>query len=525
MSRVADRVGAGSFGGVRTPRSERGRAKAVAEGTIPDYELQRLPLSSVAPCPLNPRRNYGTDDQKAALGNSLAAKQTTACVAVTRSVYLALWPDHAELLQPTDAEYVLINGERRYRSALHVGLDTLDFVVRDDLAATQADFLDNLLLENEDREDFDVIERARGIQQLLDVCGGNAAEVARRRGKDRSWVGNQVALLTLPDEVQDRLANGELAERYGRRLARALKDNPDLAAEELLALADELKDEERVRREEDRALRALAKSGMLSADNIQPAPVAAASADAGMLSADNIQPAPVAEASADAEGGGTAVPPARSAVEDSPAVAPAEPPVVVLSADNTSGRSGGTRTPPAPPQRSSQQRPQGEPAADEARRRVLQLGATASDWADTLLTACTGEELALLLERLAGPAVDRTLVGAGVPVPPSPGKRALGPITVKESLPLLGPEWQLTGWENHQVRFVVLERGDESGGVVGWVEYGLADLEGWVAIVAGEVLADAAHPDRPLVHEDAATAAATVREAYQANQSAAVTSA
>ncbi|TQF07930.1 ParB/RepB/Spo0J family partition protein [Kitasatospora acidiphila] len=279
-SRVADRLGAGSFGAARPPRSERGRAKAVTEGTIPAYDLVRLPLATVAPCPVNPRRNFGTDEDKNTLGTSLAARQTTACVAVTRAAYLKLWPDHDQILDPAGAEYVLLNGERRYRSALHVGLDTLDFVVRDDLAGSPEDFLDNLLLENEDRTDFDIIERAQGIKQLLEACAGNAAEVARRRGKDRSWVGNQVALLTLPGAIQERLVSGQLAERWARRLARALKDDPSLGTDDLLALADQLQEEERARRDEDRKLRALAKAGVLSADNTPAAPAAQAQSPA-----------------------------------------------------------------------------------------------------------------------------------------------------------------------------------------------------------------------------------------------------
>ncbi|WP_033819303.1 ParB/RepB/Spo0J family partition protein, partial [Kitasatospora sp. MBT63] len=263
MTKAADRVGAGAFGSLgRQPRSERGRAKAQAEGAIPEYELLRLDLSKVDPCPMNPRRNYGTEEQSEALGQSLAKKQTTACVVVTREAYLRLWPAH-ERITSGDSEYVLLNGERRYRAARQVGLEALDCVVRDDLATSRADFMDYLMIENEDREDFDLIERARGLEQLLAACDGNAAEVARRRGRDRSWVGNQIALLTLPFAIQQRLATGEMAERYGRRLARAFKDDRSLTADDLLALEERLKSEERAKRD---AVREAAR--MLSADNI-----------------------------------------------------------------------------------------------------------------------------------------------------------------------------------------------------------------------------------------------------------------
>ncbi|MFF4344290.1 ParB/RepB/Spo0J family partition protein, partial [Kitasatospora sp. NPDC001540] len=318
MTRAADRLGGGSsFGAVR-PRSERGRAKAVAEGAIPDYELQRLPLDKVRPSLVNPRRNFGTDEEQEALGNSLARKQTTACVAVTRAAYLALWPEHEAHIGI--AEWIILNGERRYRSAQRVNLEHLDFVVRDDLAATRADFIDYLMLENDERQDFNIIERARGLEDLLQACDGNAAEVARRRGRDRSWVGNQVALLTLPADIQDMLIAGTLAERYARRLARALKDDPSLSSEALLELAEQLKAEERDRRSQTRDLLEAAKNAVLSADNTIQAP----------------QPPPPSPSALDglAATALSATPAAASPVQQSQPATGSPTPSDVLSADN-----------------------------------------------------------------------------------------------------------------------------------------------------------------------------------------------
>ncbi|MFJ4781300.1 ParB/RepB/Spo0J family partition protein [Streptomyces sp. NPDC088762] len=227
-------------------RSERGRAKAIAQGDVPAYELIRVPLEQVSPTPLNPRRNFGTDEEMTRFGEELRQAQLSACVVVTRGAYLALWPDHDSRIGA--ASYVLINGERRFRSAAHVGLESLDFVVRDDLAASRTDFIDHLLAENLEREDFDVIERARGVQQLVDSCveeggreHGARSRAAKRLGKAPSWVTNQLVLLELPEEIQAMLSAGEMPERDGRMLARAAKDRPDADAAELLALRDETK--------------------------------------------------------------------------------------------------------------------------------------------------------------------------------------------------------------------------------------------------------------------------------------------
>ncbi|WP_030705144.1 MULTISPECIES: ParB/RepB/Spo0J family partition protein [unclassified Streptomyces] len=295
---VADKVGQSSSIGRR--RSERGRAKAVTEGVIPAYELVRLDLAAVSPTPLNPRRNFGTDKEKTRFGEELRGVQLAACVAVTRDAYLALWPDHEKTIGP-ECLHVLVNGERRYRSAQHVGLEQLDFVVRDDLASSRADFVDHLLAENLDREDFDVIERARGVRQLVNVCEeeegerGARSRAAERLGRDRSWVTNQLALLTLPDEVQNQLSSGAVSERDGRTLARHLKEHPDLNAEGLLLYLSSVRESADRQRQEQQhlieagrqALQQNASASLLSADNKSPASEAPSEEAKGLLSADN----------------------------------------------------------------------------------------------------------------------------------------------------------------------------------------------------------------------------------------------
>ncbi|EST18134.1 ParB/RepB/Spo0J family partition protein [Streptomyces niveus] len=262
--KAADRLGTGSsFGNVPRGRSARGRAKAITQGDIPAYELVRLELNDVSPTPLNPRRNFGTTEELTRFGEELRGAQLAACVAVTRDVYLDLWPDHAERIG--DVKHVLVNGERRYRSACQVGLETLDFVVRDDLAASRETFINHLLKENLDRADFDIIERARGINELVAVCAEESERGARTRaaehlGKDRSWITHQLSLLELPEEIQVMLSSGDLPERDGRLLVRQLKDNPGLSAADLLQVLKQEKAARSADRDAERALLADARA-------------------------------------------------------------------------------------------------------------------------------------------------------------------------------------------------------------------------------------------------------------------------
>ncbi|MEU6175858.1 ParB/RepB/Spo0J family partition protein [Streptantibioticus parmotrematis] len=272
----ADRLGTGSSfrQAPRGGRSARGRAKAITQGDVPTYELVRLRLDEVSPTPLNPRRNFGTDEDKTRFGEELRRAQLAACVAVTRDAYLALWPDHKNRI--SDAAHVLVNGERRYHSAVHVGLDALDFVVRDDLASSREEFINHLLKENLEREDFDVIERARGVEQLVQICAedsqrGARTRAAERLGKDRSWVTNQLALLTLPPEIQQMLSAGQIPERDGRALARHAKDNPDIAGTDLLEHWQRIREAAAAAKAEEqatsKALREESGPRLLSADN------------------------------------------------------------------------------------------------------------------------------------------------------------------------------------------------------------------------------------------------------------------
>lgn len=262
--KAADRLGTGSsFGNVPRGRSARGRAKAVTQGDVPAYELVRLRLNEVAPTPLNPRRNFGTKEELTRFGEELRAAQLAACVAVSRDAYLNLWPDHEN--EVGDASHILVNGERRYRSAAQVGLDALDFVVRDELAASRETFINHLLKENLDRADFDIIERARGINELVEVCAEESVRGARSRaaenlGKDRSWITHQLSLLELPEAIQQMLSSGDLPERDGRLLVRHLKDHQGLlSAAELLQVLKEEKAARSAEREAERALIAEAK--------------------------------------------------------------------------------------------------------------------------------------------------------------------------------------------------------------------------------------------------------------------------
>lgn len=134
-----------------------------------DPLLLTLPLSQLVPTRFNPRRNFGTAAELEEFGLKLKKRQLQPAVVVSRAAYLKLWPEEAESVGV--ASYVIANGERRLRASFAVGLTTLNVVHNEDVAKSRADFLDAVLSENIDREDLDPIERAIGIETMVEQLG------------------------------------------------------------------------------------------------------------------------------------------------------------------------------------------------------------------------------------------------------------------------------------------------------------------------------------------------------------------
>ncbi|MFJ8863827.1 ParB/RepB/Spo0J family partition protein [Streptomyces sp. NPDC102451] len=408
---VADRLGTGSsFGGVPRGRSARGRAKAIVQGDVPAYELRRLQLDDVAPTPLNPRRNFGSEEDLTRFGEELRVAQLAACVAVSRPAYLRLWPEHEA--QIGESAYVLVNGERRFRSAVHVALEALDFVVRDDLAASREEFVDHLLKENLEREDFDVVERARGVLELVRVCSeesekGARTRAAKRLGRDRSWVTNQLALLELPAELQTMLSSGSLAERDGRLLARRLKEEPGLTGAGLLAHLKETRGQEARSREEEKLLLQRAKetaATRTSAPADGTGPADHSPAPGSVLSADNTPRETEAVPSAPRQAPSSKKPASAEervlsadnteATESHSSAAAVSVPSPMLSADNTASSAADPAE--AAPQRTGT----AGPGEERSQLLVRQLGTSVEEQARTLASGLPPEQLAQLIEEL-----------------------------------------------------------------------------------------------------------------------------
>ncbi|MBT1183918.1 hypothetical protein HET69_07785 [Streptomyces sp. CJ_13] len=181
-----------------------------------DPLLLTLPLSKLVATRFNPRRNFGTEEDLRGFGLKLKKRQLQPAVVVSRAAYLKLWPEEADSVG--SVPYVIANGERRFRGSLAAGLTTLNVVHSEDIAQSRADFLDAVLSENVDREDLDPIERAIGIETMVEQLGG-ADKVAAHYEKSKGWVSQQRKLLRLVPELQLLVSSGELPIRVARDIA------------------------------------------------------------------------------------------------------------------------------------------------------------------------------------------------------------------------------------------------------------------------------------------------------------------
>lgn len=96
--------------------------------------------------------------------------------------------------------YQIISGERRFRSALELGMEKVPCVIRD---SDDEDTLEVALVENLQRKDLTPFEEADGLFQLVEKYGHTHDEIAAIVGKSRSSVSETIALATIPADIRN----------------------------------------------------------------------------------------------------------------------------------------------------------------------------------------------------------------------------------------------------------------------------------------------------------------------------------
>jgi len=173
-------------------------ATTAASSEIAQSPAQELPIESIVPNPLQPRKSFDSSSLQD-LSDSLRRTGVLQPVVVRRHGH----------------QYQIVVGERRWRAAKMAGLSHIPAIVRE---ATEAQSLELALVENLLREDLNPMEEAEAYQRLLTEFSWTQEELGERVGKDRSSVANFLRLLKLPDVIQADLRSGRLTMGHARAL-------------------------------------------------------------------------------------------------------------------------------------------------------------------------------------------------------------------------------------------------------------------------------------------------------------------
>ena len=162
-------------------------------------ELFKVDPADVSPNPMNRRRSLRKMDDLIA---SVARQgiHTPGAVMHTK-LFAEKYPEWADKIENPRATYILGPGHRRRLAALKAGKPMLA-ILRNSWAK-QHTVEENLISENKERDDLSAIEQALQLDLLRqrDMTG---EEIAERFGyKSRGTVSRILALLVLPEEIQD----------------------------------------------------------------------------------------------------------------------------------------------------------------------------------------------------------------------------------------------------------------------------------------------------------------------------------
>jgi ParB family chromosome partitioning protein len=182
------------------PALGKGLSALIPEKGKPSHrEILELSVKSIIPNEYQPRRSFD-DTALNNLVSSIKEKGVIQPVIVRKTA---------------GTVYQLIAGERRWRAARTVGLETIPAIVKD---AAPAESLELALIENIQREDLNPLETAEAFQRLIKDFDITHDDLSRKVGKDRATVTNYLRILKLPLEIKKSIAGGLLSIGHAKAL-------------------------------------------------------------------------------------------------------------------------------------------------------------------------------------------------------------------------------------------------------------------------------------------------------------------
>ena len=179
---------------------------------------QLLPIHKVEPNRSQPRQDFDEEELQS-LSESIA-------------IHGVLQP--LTVRQLPSGYYQIIAGERRWRAARMAGLSEVPVVV---IEADDKKTMELALIENLQRQDLNPVEEALGYSTLMEEYGLTQEETSQRVGKSRSAVANALRLLSMNEELLEKVRCGELSPGHARAVLSVKNEKKQKeAAQKIIAL-------------------------------------------------------------------------------------------------------------------------------------------------------------------------------------------------------------------------------------------------------------------------------------------------
>ncbi|MFI0219862.1 ParB/RepB/Spo0J family partition protein [Streptomyces lydicus] len=219
MSRARDRLAvSSSFSHASQVSARRQAIAAATEAPTAGTEASprpELPLNLISENPDNPREKVGDVADLVATLKEIGLVQ--AITVATVEAYLRTRPDRARDLEP-GAEYVVIDGHRRYAAAREAGFESIKYTVNDDFVATDESLLEAAFVANLQRENLSDLEEAAALEKLVKHYGSQR-KAAQRLGVTQAFISQRLSLLELDPSLQADLEAGTRKVEHVRGLA------------------------------------------------------------------------------------------------------------------------------------------------------------------------------------------------------------------------------------------------------------------------------------------------------------------
>lgn len=149
--------------------------------------------------------------------------------------------------------FMLISGERRLKAVQLLNKETIKAIVYD---FDDEKTLKMTLIENIQRKNLSPIEKAKGIQELLDFTKQSYRELSKTIGMSIGAISNYISLLKLPAIVQEHINSGDIS--YSD--AQALATKSDQEIQEVVAKLQKENNDDNTKQDTKSTVKKLAKT-------------------------------------------------------------------------------------------------------------------------------------------------------------------------------------------------------------------------------------------------------------------------